>query len=888
MSPRPVLFVLALALAILPLAGCETGSSEPAKDAEPSADIDATTASDDADATASDDVAPDTAAAVAADAEADTPADPCPPTACGDGVCDPACGEDQPGDALCAADCCVCGDGRCDRAEWCGEDGATCAEDCCLPKKDRCGDGICDFACNEHIGGEAAYCFEDCCVCGDSVCDNGLDGTAFCGESEATCPGDCCRCGDGLCVGTGACGESFVVKVEPGTGIISWEGTCPNDCTSCGDDVCAGSETFGACLVDCCGACGDGICRGGECGEDVVGHTYHCPADCAGQACGDGACLAGESPQICPQDCPPGACGNHVCEPSEGQGEATPCPADCAATCGDGTCELGEDFVSCPLDCGVCGDGFHSLALGETIANCPQDACDDHDPCTADGSELTASGPACTHEPSEGACSDGDACTVDDACADGTCVPGTVSTCDDGDPCTTDACNPTDGACLHDAKCDDGDPCTLDGCEPATGECSASLPPEASPGCPATWLPDGLVLLGPCDPLMGTSCELGLEDGSEILENLQRIYRGASVYHATVFATSAGLPQSNRFPQDQSETPVEGNCCPTDTPGSIDDNGNGLCDYDPAIWSTDTWGALGFVIGDNFCADAPDPPACEDAGEHLWRYAFDSSGVAEDATFLVHARAATPTCEPLGCNDQHVWLQPTKHPNMAFASEELPAALAGAGEELWRCVSGCHLAAPPFVSFSLATSCGADPVVLEGEIALTPEQQAGFVTAASLGEAYPKVAEALDNLEAITAGAVTAFLATAPPACQFPQDQGITPVEGNCCAWSGGTIDEDGDQRCDANLGAWSTETWTAIGFDIPTQHYFTYAFDGEGQNASAQAIATANADLDCDGMFSTFQRFVFAAPGDYSGSCAPGGQAPEVSPYLHVEMLTE
>ncbi len=95
------------------------------------------------------------------------------------------------------------------------------------------------------------------------------------------------------------------------------------------------------------------------------------------------------------------------------------------------------------------------------------------------------------------ACEDGDACTVDTACAAGKCSGGLAicackSTADcaikeDGDLCNgTLYCDPTSHACLVNpstvVKCaDDGKPCTDTLCAPGTGKCeSVNLPTNAT------------------------------------------------------------------------------------------------------------------------------------------------------------------------------------------------------------------------------------------------------------------------------------------------------------------------------------------------------------------------------------------------------------------------
>lgn len=90
-------------------------------------------------------------------------------------------------------------------------------------------------------------------------------------------------------------------------------------------------------------------------------------------------------------------------------------------------------------------------------------------------------------------CTDREACTEGDHCAQGRCMPGRPLDCDDGNPCTVDACDrgcvhsPIDGLCDDDnvctqrdqcergrcrgvpRTCEDGDPCTADACDRETG-----------------------------------------------------------------------------------------------------------------------------------------------------------------------------------------------------------------------------------------------------------------------------------------------------------------------------------------------------------------------------------------------------------------------------------
>jgi len=332
------------------------------------------------------------------------------------------CGEAELGLGFCEADCCVCGDGLCQKAV-CGEQGVSCPQDCCI-----CGDGYCDLFCGEDDATDVdTWCHVDCCTCGDGIC---LDAEQ-CGEKIENCSEDCCKCGDGLCVNIGGCSEILA--------------TCPGDCAACGDDICSGSEGYVTCAVDCCGACGDGKCKGGECGEG----PDSCPQDCgAGLACGNSICQPGENPTLCPQDCLLKACGNGVCEPGE---DATSCVQDCMSSCRDCLCESGESNDTCPVDCGTCGDGVCSSACpdkGESIGTCPQDCCNDDNPCTKDIAVLEGDLYQCYNLPDTlGSCEDALACSVGDSCQAGACVPGEELLLDHT-PCAASCPEGAAGACI--------------------------------------------------------------------------------------------------------------------------------------------------------------------------------------------------------------------------------------------------------------------------------------------------------------------------------------------------------------------------------------------------------------------------------------------------------
>jgi prepilin-type N-terminal cleavage/methylation domain-containing protein len=139
-----------------------------------------------------------------------------------------------------------------------------------------------------------------------------------------------------------------------------------------------------------------------------------------------------------------------------------------------------------------------------------------------------------------------------------------------------------------------------------------------------------------------------------------------------------------------------------------------------------------------------------------------------------------------------------------------------------------------------------------------------------------KTSEAIDMLDKIYKGASDYYATprveenTASKLdCQFPGDQGLTPVEDTCCA--GGGKDNNNDDRCDPDSEQWSTPVWSSLKFQISEEHYFRYSFDDLDNTTEAddQFTANAHADLDCDGEFSTFQRYGKGDPSATKGECA-------------------
>ena len=359
-------------------------------------------------------------------------------------------------------------------------------------------------------------------------------------ESKACSDGDACTIGD-ICE-AGECYSANPLNCNDG-----------NPCT---DDLCdvvqgcvhvdnaVACDDGNACTTD--DTCADGLCGGGvatvcddlnPCTDDSCNPASGClfdtnslPCDDADACTTDEMCIDGTCQNGKPVDCDDGnLCTTDACDPDGGCGHlpnSVPCDDGNACTdgdqCSDGSCQAGE-AASCD-DGNYCTDddcdpevgclhGDNELPCDDNNACTMEDLCvagecvgegsldcDDDNPCTNDVC-LPLDG--CQHENSEGSCSDGDGCTVDDHCLDGACVSGGPLDCDDQDICTDDLCNaglcehpPAEGSCddqnlctVDDTcvdglcvggllDCDDGDVCTADACNPASG-CTHS--PNSNP-----------------------------------------------------------------------------------------------------------------------------------------------------------------------------------------------------------------------------------------------------------------------------------------------------------------------------------------------------------------------------------------------------------------------
>jgi hypothetical protein len=284
-------------------------------------------------------------------------------------------------------------------------------------------------------------------------------------------------------------------------------GTCSDGDQCTVDDKCSG----GACVAGAKFACDDlDSCTADRC---VTGSgCKHAPQDAPcndGDACTNGDVCAGGKcggkPISCDDSNP---CTYDTCDKKDGCGYAVngkPCDDGNKCTSQDtctpqGFCQ-GSFTCACKEATGAvdCDDKnpctVDTCSTEFKCSNTPQagGGCDDGKPCTSDdlcdakgaraGKAVdckSLDGPCvagvcdpaagkCVAQVKNALCSDGDVCTVSDACEGGKCKGGALNPCDDGNLCTTDGCDPKSG-CTATPKpantYDDGNGCTKDACDP--------------------------------------------------------------------------------------------------------------------------------------------------------------------------------------------------------------------------------------------------------------------------------------------------------------------------------------------------------------------------------------------------------------------------------------
>jgi hypothetical protein len=194
-------------------------------------------------------------------------------------------------------------------------------------------------------------------------------------------------------------------------------------------------------------------------------------------------------------------CTKDACAPSKGDTgcsndlvkDGTGCDADGSVCTVDDTCKAGKCEVGSAKNCddkNSCTKDSCDLSAGCTQVVDDGVPCDDENPCTVGDvckaavckagkakectstdlcveakCDLTKGGKCGFKNKKKGTtCDDGDACTKDDGCDDGSCG-GIKLKCDDNNGCTDDSCGAKTGckSANNTTKCEDGDACTEKG-----------------------------------------------------------------------------------------------------------------------------------------------------------------------------------------------------------------------------------------------------------------------------------------------------------------------------------------------------------------------------------------------------------------------------------------
>jgi hypothetical protein len=474
------------------------------------------------------------------------------------------------GNACTAGD--TCANGGCSGAAKPCDDSIACTLDGC----DK-GSGTCTHATDTNTCDDGNPCTIDTCIA-NKGCSYANDDAANCDDGNActanTCQGGLCSVtpicacnSDAECDDKNPCtAESCVAskcQFQPQDG-----GACdPADkCQTpgsgkCGGGVCKAGNSAKDCgsLNDAChsGACDPGT---GQCGALPKGNGTPCDADqdpCSvADACEGGACLPGKAFDCSAVEtqnfCEIGVCVNNGGAPSctaQAKLPGTPCEDGAYCTIGDscdvsGLCTGGgartcSEF-SDACNTGMCDEGMNACGKAPKGVDV---GCDDSAFCTAldhcngsgscvGGGVTACPGSACATGscdgasetcvlvalPAETTCSDGDPCTLNDACDNGGhCLAGQAVACQ-GTTCSAGACDPTTGGCVllalnATATCDDGQKCTIgDHCD-GFGACAGGSW-DASCGCnqDATCNDGNACTIDTCDSLSGT-CQFQTASG---------------------------------------------------------------------------------------------------------------------------------------------------------------------------------------------------------------------------------------------------------------------------------------------------------------------------------------------------------------------------------------
>lgn len=380
----------------------------------------------------------------------------------------------------------------------------------CGPQPVACPGGTCN---------DNNPCTTDSCIEGACVFSAAPNGTA-CTDNSVCTTSDACV--NGVCVGSAI--------------------TCPDDANACTSAAC--NPATGCFQANNTAACDDGnLC--------TINDT-----------CSNGTCTS--APKNCSDGNP---CTTDLCNPATGVCFYTNNSAACSdgnpCTTGDfcsgGSCQPGAGTLNCN-DSNPCTGDVCNPAIGCVYTNMPSGtSCNDSSVCTSSdvcnngvcaGTPITCPDDAnicttaachpvtgCYQANNNAACNDGNACTINDICASGTCG-GTAKNCSDGNVCTTDGCDPGTGNCTHSNNtaacsdgnacttgdqcsgglcqpgagtltCNDNNPCTSDSCNPSTGCFYNNLADLTT--CPGGYCQSGVCVAAQAN---GTACSVSAQCAS--------------------------------------------------------------------------------------------------------------------------------------------------------------------------------------------------------------------------------------------------------------------------------------------------------------------------------------------------------------------------------------
>ncbi|NUN15951.1 MAG: hypothetical protein HUU55_20180, partial [Myxococcales bacterium] len=360
----------------------------------------------------------------------------------------------------------------CNDKNPCTDDSCDPAVGCVVVNDDTnvCSDGnLCTIA---------DHCVAGVCVTEPNPCDDGnpcsisyCDGSTSC-YAEPILSGDCddnnactenTTCQLGHCLGTNiVCDDANLCTADscdPALGCLFKPISC-DDKNACTDDSC--DPAIGCVFTPNSSPCNDNN------------------ACTSSDFCQQGSCSGGTA-VVCNDE---SACTTDMCNTSIGC-VFTAISCDDNHPCTDDGC-LPTSGCTHSFNSGPCQDGNACTSndfcqQGECISGQPTQ-CNDNNICTDDSCN-TAVG--CVFAANIMPCDDNNECTTNDVCKNKGCAGGPLVDCNDENPCTDDICVNGEG-CIHisnQTSCNDGNICTVeDFC--SNGTCVAGSYIDCKNGCP--------------------------------------------------------------------------------------------------------------------------------------------------------------------------------------------------------------------------------------------------------------------------------------------------------------------------------------------------------------------------------------------------------------------